>query len=336
MPGTSVKGNLIKQRVGKEATMPRGKNISVNPEKTEMISTCAGMVEFVNNSINVSSVYAIKGDCDMSTGNIDFDGSVQISGSVRSGSVVKASGGITVGGAVEAATLIAGGNVEVKGGMQGSGKGAIEAGGSVSVLYIERGSIAADGPITLDVCIHSRIETGSTIHALGRRGAIIGGQASAAGDIVANFIGALSHTKTDIEVGFMPRKRARIATLEKEMERLGADMVKLDQLDTYLERSKGTMDKETWDKLYRSGIENRRINNDDITAISNEMEILRDELTHATDSKVHVFETAFSGSRIVIGSSAFRLNDEISFATFKFSEGEVSYGVCELSKADVK
>lgn len=336
MPGTSVKGNSIKQRVGKEATMPRGKNIRINPEKTEMVSTCAGMVEVVNNAINVSSVYSVNGDCDMSVGNIDFDGSVQISGSVRSGHTIKATGGITVGGAVEAATLIAGGNVEIKGGMQGAGKGMIEAGGSVTVLYVERGTIAADGPITVDVSIHSKIETGSTIHAIGKRGAIIGGQAGAAGDIVANYIGALSHTKTDIEVGFMPRKRARIATLESEMERLAADMVKLDQLDTYLGKSKGTMDPETWNKLYRSGVENRRINDGDISAIAAEMEILRDELEHATSSKVHIFETAFAGSRIVIGSSAYRLNDEITFATFKYNDGEVTYGVCELNKADIK
>jgi len=272
----------------------------------------------------------------MSVGNIDFEGSVHISGSVRSGHTIKATDGINVGGGVEAAKLIAGGNIEVKGGMQGSGKGTIEAGGSVSIMYIEQGLISADGPVTVDVSIHSKIETGSTLHAKGKRGAIIGGKASAAGDIVVNFIGALSNTKTEVEVGVMPRKRARLLVIEKEMERIAADKLKLDQLDAYLAKSKGAMDNETWTKLHLSGIENRKLNETDAKAFTEEMEELKYEMEHATDSKVHVFDTVFNGSRIGIGSSAFNVNDEISYATFKYSDGEVVWGPCELSKGDVK
>ena len=335
-PGTTVKGNIIKQKPGKEITMPRCKNAEVNPDKTEMHAACSGMVDFVNNSVNVSSVYKVDGDCDVSVGSIDFDGSVHVSGSVRSGYTIKATNGITVGGGIEAATLMAGGNVEVKGGMQGSGKGKIEAGGSVSIMFLERGTIIADGPVKVDVSIHSKIETGSTIHALGKRGAIIGGHAGAAGDIIASYIGALSSTKTEIEVGFLPRKRARIAALEKEMERLEADRIKLVQLDAYLEKTKGAKDQEIWDKLFNSGVENKRINEENIKATTTEIDNLKYEMEHATESRVHVFETAFSGSRIVIGSSTYKVIDDISFATFKFSDGEVVYRPCEVSKSDIK
>ena len=335
-PGLSVKGSNLKQRPGKEIALPRGKNVIINDERTEMTAACAGMVEYVNNAINVSSVYKVTGDCDMSVGNIDFEGSVHITGSVRSGYTIKATDGINVGGGVEAAQLIAGGNVEVKGGMQGSSKGKITAGGSVTVMYIEQGIIEANGPVTVDVSIHSRIETGSTIHAKGKRGAIIGGQAMAAGDIVVNFIGALSGTKTDIEVGVMPKKRARILELEKDMERLKADKLKLDQLETYLAKTKGSMDNETWTKLHISGVENRRINKEDTDSNLGETAVLKSEIEHATDSRVHVFETAFSGSSIKIGTSVFKINDEVSYATFKYSDGEVNYGICEKSKGDYK
>jgi len=332
-PGTTVKGFAIKQRPGKEIALPRGKNIVYNNERTEMTSACSGMVEYINNAINVSNVYSIKGDCDMSVGNIDFDGSVHISGCVRTGHTVKATGGISVGGGVQAAKLIAGGNVEVKGGMQGSGKGSIEAGGSVSIMYIEQGSISAEGPVTVDVSIHSRIETGSTIHVKGKRGAIIGGQAAAAGDIIANFIGTLAGTKTEVEVGFMPKKRSRIQAIENEMERIAADKIKIDQLDAYLAKSKGAMDNETWTKLHVSGKENRRLNEETLEQITTELEELKYEMEHATDNKVHVFETAFTGSRISIGSSSLKVSNEINFATFKYYEGEVVYGPCEISKS---
>ena len=335
-PGTTVKGSTIRQKPGKDITLPKGKNVDIDEERTEIRAKCAGMVEFIKNSVNVSSVYKINGDCDISVGNIDFEGSIHITGSVRSGNTIKATDGITVGGGIEAATLIAGGSVEVKGGMQGSSKGLIEAGGSVSIMFVERGTVIADGPVTVDVSIHSKIETGSTFHAVGKRGAIIGGQVGAAGDVVANYIGTLSLTKTEVEVGFMPRKRAGLKVLEKETERLEADSVKLTQLDTYLEKTKETMDKETWEKLFRSGAENRRINQEETAEINTEMETLKYEMEHATRSRVHVFETAFGGSRIAIGSSAYKVSEDINFATFRFSDGEVVYGPCELSKGDIK
>ena len=204
--GLSVKREDLKQKPGKEIMFPRGKNVEVNEDKTEMYALCSGMVEFVNNSVNVSDVYKIRGDCDLSVGNIDFDGCVHITGSVRSGNTVKATGGVFVDGSVEAATIIAGGNVEVKGGMQGADKGLIEAGGAVTILYVERGTVHADGPVTFDVSIHSTIESGDILTAKGRRGAIIGGRAGSSDSIIANYIGALSNARTEIVVGVMQGK----------------------------------------------------------------------------------------------------------------------------------
>jgi len=334
--GISVKSNPIKQRSGKETVLPRGKNVNINNERTEMTASSSGMVDYVNNCITVSNIYTVKGDCDMSIGNIDFDGSINITGSVRSGHTIKATGGITVGGGVEAAKLIAGGSVEVKGGMQGSGKGSIEAGGSVTIMYIEQGSIIADGPVKVDVSIHSNVETSATFTAIGKRGAIIGGQVASAGDVIANYIGTLSNTKTDVEVGVMPRKRARLAFLEKEMERLAADKIKLNQLETYLEKTKGSMDNETWTKLHISGTENRRVNEDDFQMFTDEIATIKYDMEHATDNKIHVLETAFSGARLSIGSSNLKINTEYSYTTFKYSDGEIVYGPCEISKGDVK
>jgi len=331
-PGMSVRGRELKQKPGKEVNLPRGKNVNTNPEKTEMSSMCSGMVQFMNNSINVSSVYKINGDCDLSVGNIEFDGSVHISGSVRSGHTIKATGGVIVGGTVEAATIIAGGNVEIKNGVQGADKGRIESGGSVTALYIERGTVIADGSITVDVSIHSQIETGGSLTAKGKRGAIIGGRAGAAGNIIANYIGAVSNTQTEVVVGVMMRKRERINFLEREIERLNNEMVKLDQLDAYLEKTKARMDKDTWGKLFKSGAENRRLNQESLEDCNAEVAVLKHELEHATEGKVHVFETAFHGARIMIGNNTYRVNDDISFATFRYRDGEIVYGTCELSK----
>jgi len=331
-PGITVRGKYITQKPGKEIMFPRGKNVDINVEKTEMYAQCSGMVEYVNNSVNVSNVYEVKGDCDLRIGDIDFDGSVHIRGNVCSGSTIRATGAVIVDGCVEAATIIAGGNVEVKGGMQGADKGMIEAGGAVSALYVERGKVQADGPVKMDMCIHSIIEAGDTFVVEGRRGAIIGGRVSSCGDITANYVGALSNARTEVAVGVTPRKRARLQLISSEINKLVMEQIKLNQLDAYLTNTKGVIDAQKWELLYRSSIENRRLNNDNLEALNAEKEILEQELANATQSMVHVYNTVFSGARVLIGQNSYIVKDEISYVSFKHSDDEVVFVPCELTK----
>ena len=331
-PGMTVRGKPVKQKPGKDIVMPKGKNIVLNTDKTEMRAKCSGMVEYVNGLVNVSSVYKVEGDVGPAVGNIDFDGSVQVTGNVMSGYGINATGGVVVDGVVEASTIIAGGSVEVKRGMQGMDKGRIEAGGSITLMYIERGTAIAGGSITVDACIHSIIEAGGSLIAKGKRGGVIGGRVSAAKEIIANTIGSVSQTQTEVEVGGMPQKRARIMFLEKDMERLSGELTKLDQLDAYLNKTKGKLDPETWEKLNLSGIENRRVYRESIEEYSEELKRLQYEIEHATEGKVHVFDTAYRGARVIIGTDTYRINDDIQYATFKYRDGQVVYVPCEMRK----
>ena len=63
----------------------------------------------------------IKGNVDYDYGNIDFNGSVHITGSVLPGFTVKAKGDIVVDKNVEDAYLEAGGDINVKMGISGKG-----------------------------------------------------------------------------------------------------------------------------------------------------------------------------------------------------------------------
>ena len=332
-PGMTIKGRQMNQRRGKEIALPKGKNVTINADKTEMTAKSAGMVEYIAGSVNVSNVYNVEGDVDWGVGNIDFDGSVHISGNVLAGHVIKATGGVVVGGVVEASEIIAGGNVEVKRGMQGMDKGRIVAGGSISLLYIERGSVIAGESVTIDACIHSVIEAGKSLYAKGKRGSIIGGRAVASGEIVANSIGSVSHVQTEVEAGSIPQRRERLASLEKKVDKLATEIAKLDQLDAYLEKTKGKLDAETFEKLYTSGVENRKIYKEQTEEYLAEIEGLKYELEHATEGKVHVFDTVYEGVRIIIASDMYKVNDDIQYATFKSRDGQVVYVPCEIRKS---
>ena len=145
IPGTDVRGNVIQPAKLTPVVLKHGKNIHLSEDQLEMYADCAGNVTLVNDTVFVSNVYEVPADVGTSTGDIDYDGSVEVRGNVLTGYTVKATGDITVNGAVEGATLISGGKIVIKRGMQGMEKGVMRAGGDIISNFIESSKVHASG-----------------------------------------------------------------------------------------------------------------------------------------------------------------------------------------------
>lgn len=326
--GSTVTGRELVPRAGKEVNMPRTKNILVNEEKTTAHAEVSGLVETVNGALCVSNTYTIKDDCDLSTGNIDFDGNVVIGGAVISGMTIRAKGDITIGGVVNEAELIAEGNIELKRGIQGNDKGKITAGGNIVASFIERADVRAHGDITSDVIMHSNIEAGRDLHVSGKRGNIVGGKALVAGEIIAKTIGAPSHVMTDVEVGLMPEKKARIKYLREELERYAKEDAKIQQIELYLSRA-DNVPEEKRAALTENVTITRAQNDKTIASYKSELAELEYEAEHATDGRVHCSVVVYPGSRITIGTGMYRVDEQTQAATFKYVDGEIVFVACE-------
>jgi len=135
--GINVVGTVLKALDGKPAIIPRGRGVYTNPEGTELYAEIDGQLRIVDGKINVYSVYEVPADVDNSTGNIRFIGNVTVRGNVLSGFEIEAGGDIEVDGVVEAARLRAAGNIILKRGMVGGGKGELIAGGDIIAKFIE-------------------------------------------------------------------------------------------------------------------------------------------------------------------------------------------------------
>ena len=88
-----------------------------------MIADVNGEATFINDKINVETVYTINGDIDLKTGNQFFLGTIIVIGNVEDGFSVKATGNIEVRGNVGKAELSAEGDVIVHQGITGKGTG---------------------------------------------------------------------------------------------------------------------------------------------------------------------------------------------------------------------
>ena len=117
--GYTVTATPLPPEPGNDIELVVGEGTILSPKDNYiLVSEKVGQPKLINNGMEVDEIYKIK-DVTVSTGNINFTGSVIIEGDVTEGMKVIASGDIIVGGFVESATLEAGGDITISGGIIG-------------------------------------------------------------------------------------------------------------------------------------------------------------------------------------------------------------------------
>ncbi len=112
--GTTVTGEVLKARQGKERPLSAGKGAIVL-EDSKIVAAIDGRPFISGGAVSVMPVLVISRDVDVSTGNVSFDGDVIIKGNVVKGTKVTAGGHITVYGSVYDASLYGEGDIRVYG-----------------------------------------------------------------------------------------------------------------------------------------------------------------------------------------------------------------------------
>lgn len=215
-PGINVLGEPVRPREVKKFVLKYGKNILVSEDKTSLISKVNGHVLLVEGKVIVSSSYEVE-NVDVSTGNVVYDGNVQVSGNVMDGFSIKAGGDVVVNGVVEGAYIEAGGHITIARGMNGMGRGRLKAGGNVISKFIENAVVEAQGFVETDAIIHSQVSSATEVIVTGRRGFITGGMVRAASTVSAKTIGSGMGMATRVEVGVDPIMKERHGQLRQSI-----------------------------------------------------------------------------------------------------------------------
>lgn len=217
IPGSDVFGSTVPSKPGKDLVLHPGPNVEIVNEK-QMVAAVAGNLLVVAGKMSVSPILQIKGDVDLSTGNIDFAGDVVIQGSVTEGFSVKAGGNVEVAGMVSGAS-IQGVNITVRMGIHGLNKGVITSSGIVVAKFIENATVTAEQEIVVtDVVMHSHLSAGKKIRVEGQRGLIVGGVAAAGDEIIVKSAGSSSTTPTELHAGVNPKLRDEFFRLRKDLK----------------------------------------------------------------------------------------------------------------------
>ena len=198
--GTNIHGAQLTAREGRRAVPPAGKNTVVSEDGLTLVARIEGEVVYRSGQYHVEQALTINGNVDFSTGNLDVKGAVIVMGDICEGFTVKASGDITVYGMIEGATLVSGGNIFAKTGMNGNGKGSMTARGEIRCKFIENGSADAEGNIYLESAINARLSSQSSVLVKSGRGALIGGETVAMKTIEATSAGNKNNYLTTVSI----------------------------------------------------------------------------------------------------------------------------------------
>ncbi len=327
-PGRTVLGREIPAAPGKNYLLPQGKNTYITKDGLELRAALTGRVDEINGHLIVSNVYHIAGDVDLSVGNIDFDGDVVVDGNVISGFTIKASGSIEVKGIVEGSALEAGGDIFIRGGIQGGGKGMLQAQEGIYVRFAEYATLQAGTVVSAESLLHSNVSCLGSVEVVDGRGSIIGGNVCAASYIAARFLGNSSGRATDLQVGLSPKSRVRLAELEKMTFSLKKVV---ERLQVILQENpdappKGQREQEARMENVRKLLQYKKLMLD----YEAELEELKESMDGKKNGEVHAMQTAYPGICITIGLAKNRLTQSVDYATFRRVEGNIEFTNCRF------
>ncbi|ACL76367.1 DUF342 domain-containing protein [Ruminiclostridium cellulolyticum] len=326
--GKNVKGRVISAINGKPAVLPRGKNVALSEDGKSLIATTAGEVEYLDaTKVSVYTNHEVPADVDNSTGNVSFVGSVIIKGNVLSGFSVEAGGNVEVFGVVEGATIKAGGNIILRRGMQGMGKGKLIAGGDIVARYIEYSSVDANNNIQAEAIMHSNVKCGNKLELTGNKGLFVGGSCKVGKIVVAKVIGSHMATITDVEVGADPSVRERYKNAKEELISMESDIKKADQAITILRKmeSAGALTPDKQEILTKS-VRTKVYLSSKIEEVKQEAAILDEKLQQEGNGKVRALNCIYPGVKVSIGTCMMYVKEPLQYCTLYRDGADVRVG----------
>lgn len=323
--GMDVCGEKIKPREVHRAYLKFGKNIRLGEDGLEIYSEVNGHVTLVDDKVFVANVFEVE-NVDNSTGNIEYEGSVQINGNVCENFSVKAKGNVEIRGVVEGAYVEAGGDIIIARGMNGMGKGTLKAGGNIVSKFLENvKSASADGYISTESILHSTVMARTEVTVDGRRGFITGGKVCAGNMIKVKTLGSSMGADTIVEVGSDPTIKVRYQELQKSVVEINRVLKSIQPIiDAGNQKiAKGIRLEPDQLKYVLSLMKLRDAKNAQLQKESEEMSEIQVELGLMANGQVVVTGEVFPGTKIVIGDTSMVVKSSVQYCRFIKEDGDV-------------
>lgn len=331
IPGTNVQGQVIPALKGKDSQLKYdSKSVVERIEEGKIVlrAKISGVLENQNGMISIHKHLPIQGDVGVETGNIKFDGSISIRGTVTSGFSVVASGDISIestDGVLNAKHIHSVyGDIFIRGGIFGKGESIVEAGRNIFVKHTNECILTAANDIHIGY-----YALGSTIQANNvfvdeRKGRIIGGRTEAKHVIATAYSGNHLERQTDLIVHGINRQALQNEVKLKaiELKDIQEELVKLEnqviQLQRFIEKMTGPQ-VQVYEETKKM-LEEKQTNSQ---MIDSEIQSILVTLRAPDQCEVKVTKEAHPGTHLQVGNKTKTLS-KMTSGVFKIENGELT------------
>jgi len=318
--GFNVFGEKVSPPKLKDTKPPIGQNYYYSETKpNHILSKIDGYITLVAGNIVITNLYNIRGDVDFHTGHIITKGSLNVIGNVKSGFNLNMSENIKIGGYVKDSIINAGGTVFVGGGFSGTGGGKIVSGGDVNVRYIRNQVIYSRGSILVHKeVVEAKLFAKNDIKSQSNDMLIIGGSALAGGDISVNQLGNEYGMKTIIEAGYDYDILSKIKELNDIFELQNKELT---ELKSKIEFSLANANIRS-QRLAKANLINYQTKKKNYNLLYNDKNLLQNNITNPSKSKIIVSGKIYPGVEIIINSRHLEITELMSAKIFSVSPDE--------------
>jgi len=328
-PGQDVFGQPVPAQPGKPVPYKSrfGQNVALEEDGRTVIAKVTGLVTVEKDKLVVSALYKTGGDVDFETGNIKFDGDVLINGFVRENFRVEATGSVQVVKNIERATVIAGTDVCVDGGIIGKEGVEVVAGQKIVTSYTRNASLKASDSITIEKEMVHSVARAPRVFVHAGRGVVLGGEIHATEYIKVTSAGDPdSCVKTIVDIEYDPEIIRQIKARQERLVVVGKKCTEaktvLEQFSVLAKRQAHGLSKFALGKMETIRELMHKVGEEQ-TELNLEIAALEEQLQRPSDVKIVVQDKLYPGSQLFILGTVHDVVEPMQGGTFKLVGGVV-------------
>ena len=230
--GWDVTGKTISARSFQGFDLELGANV----EKTEtegggftITAKSNGKLFYDKKKIDVEQVHQVPGNVGLESGNIKFNGSVQIKENVESGFTVMSGGSIQIGGSVDGALISADGEILINQGVKGGGKAVLRTKDSIKAGFVEHARLLSVKDVLIkNFCLRSVVKCNGKMTLMSDKGHFIGGAVRSRYGIEVMNLGSNKEVKTEVFFGQDYLIADQIEIEEREIQKIKDKLLTFD------------------------------------------------------------------------------------------------------------
>ncbi len=338
--GVTIFGDVIEPIAGEDIQFELNDSIQLdNNDPNILLSLKSGHPIVRDNTVIIDDTLVLE-EASLETGNIEFQGSVKITGDVKPNVRVEASGDIHVEGLVENAELIAGNTVYVLSGVISNTISEnethqldeyttlIEAEKDIHLKYCTSVEAHAGGSIYIEnYSLHSALKAHKEIVAgvNNGKGILIGGQAKANYRVEANIIGSEAYVKSTVHCAGLERAKQHYEKVKRKRRRTEDEHSMLSNVLEQIKsmgtpKSIGNVKLEKAKKIYRQ----IKVLTQDIDELNEELLTLESEMANIADV-IQVNKIIYPNIDIIISGARTKTTTTRKMCIIKNSNNEIEF-----------